>query len=612
MILDHDKGSLRWWCSEPETVHQDILTACRRVRDDDSGRLAANTHHASLYRSEGCTSPNDYDPEKVVSLNVVKSAIDAVVAKIGKQRPAPKPLTDGGSPSLRRKAKLLERFLLAQFDISGVYQEMPRAALDAGVFGTGAVKVFLQDGQIVVERVYPSELFVDKADGLYAKPRSLLQKKWVSRDELREMFPKHEAEILAARGSNGEGQDAHDLYFDSSADQVLVVEGWYLPGKGKKGRRVLAIETVTLVDEAWGNPWFPFVFMRWNEPLRGFWGTGIAEELNGIQVEINRLLRKIQAAFHLAAVPRVFVDAASKLQKTQFDNRIGAIVPYVGKPPTVSVPQTIHPEMFAHLDRLYTRAFEIVGVSQLAARMQNPLGGDASGIALQTWHDLETERFAIQAAKYETAILELSKIFIALAKELGGNFAAPSARDRYTVDRIKWAEVDMEEDEYILRVFPVSSLPSTPAGKLRAVTSMMAAGLVPPDEARRLLQFPDFEAEDSLEQASQDVLDKIFEQILDEGERISPEPYMDLNLALKRGQAWLLRAQVQDVPEDRLELLRSFLMKVRRMQQVAQVEQMKLAAEAAGQNQPMNPASPPAAGPAGAPPTAVQSTDGAM
>lgn len=606
----------RWWIGPDEALHARVMAAYRRIRDNDTVRLEANRHHARLYG--GPDNPMDglWDEKGRLALNVIKNAIDAVVAKIGKQRPAPKPLTQGGSPELRRKARLLERFLLAQFDISRLYQEMSRTVLDACVFGTGAAQVFIEDEKIVLDRVHPSELFVDAHDGLYGKPKCIIKRRWVARDVLCEMYPEHEAVIrMANRGeAAGDVEDQYDLYFDPQTDQVLVIEAWHLRSgsKAKDGKHVITLDSGVLFSEKWDHDWHPFVFITWNERLRGFWGQGIAEELAPIQVEINLLLQKIQSSFHLAAVPRVFIDQASKIQKSHFDNRIGAIIPYVGKPPVVMVPQTVHPEVFAHLDRLYSRAFEIVGVSQLAARQQNPLGADASGIALQTWHDMETERFSIQAIKYETAILDLSKMMIALAKEIGGDFAAPSARDKNTIDRIRWSEVDMKDDQYVLTVHSASSLPSTPAGRLRAVIHMLNAGLIPVDQAKSLLDFPDLEAKLSLDRANEQLLELTFERMLDDGVYVAPEPFMDLQLALKSAQAWYCRAMGQGVEEDRLELLRKFMRNVNHLQQQAQVEQMKLAAQVAGQNTPRSPAAPPAPGPAGQPPTAVTPMDGVV
>jgi hypothetical protein len=603
---------LRWWKSEEEDVHENVFSAFRHIRDNDTHRLEQNRHHKRLYGGPESRVDDVWRgaERERVSLNVIKSATDAVVAKIGKQRPHPRPLTRGGSPDLQRRAKLLDRFIAAQFDISDVYQEMTRAFLDACVFGTGVLLTYATEDELCVERVYPSELFVDRHDGMYKKPRSIIRKRWVARDALIEDYPEAEDVIRDAHSDDQSYSDEDDLWYDPEADQVLVLEAWRTGPKGKGGRHVICVDSGVLVDETWDYSFLPFEIIRWSDDLEGFWGRGVAEELNGIQREINKILQKIQAAFHLLAVPRVFVDAASKFHKAHFNNRIGAIVPYVGKPPVVTTPSTIHPEMFAHLDRLYNRAYEIVGVSQLSATQKNPLGADASGIALQTWHDMESERFSLQAEAFSKASVGIAKKFISYAREIGGDFAAPSERDRNTVDWVSWKDVDMDEDAYILRVFPTSSLPQDPAGRLAAVTQMLNAQLLSLEEGKALLNFPDLDAHHALDRAASELIDSMIEDMLDEGEYHRPEPFMDLQLALKKSQFWYQKAKRMGVTEDRLVLLRRFMKQTKRLLEQAQVEQQKLAMQAAGMNTPTDGAAPPAPGPNGQPPTAVTPEDG--
>lgn len=623
--LTSDGQDVRWWLGEPGTDrYMTVLAAYKSMRDNDSVRLERNRHYSrlyggSLYDGIGDSIRSQLSDSNRIQLNVVKSAIDSFVAKIGTQRAAPRPMTQGGNPSLRRKAKLLERFLQAQFRISDLYDHLTRMVLDSCVMGTGVLHPYQEEGKICVDRVHPSEVFVDAFEAMYRKPRQIIRRRYVSRSVLKELYGKKKWDIIdaidrASFGDFGEPEDRIDLPFDPQSDQVMVLEAWHLPSgpNADDGAYAVVVETGELYWEEYTNHYLPFIFFRWSEPLEGFWGTGAAEELNGIQVEINRLLVKIQSIFHLLAVPRIFVNAASKFQKAHFDNKIGAFIPYQGAPPVVHVAQSVHPEVFQHLDRLYNRAFEIVGVPQLGARGQNPLSGDVSGVALSTYHDLETERFKDKAQRLEKVVLEASKHLIGLAKEIGGDFAAPATRDKNTIDWIRWSEISMEEDEYILQIFPVSSLPSTPAGRLQSVIQMLNAQLVTLEQGKKLLDFPDLEAEMALDRAANDLIDAIIEQMLDEGVYTPPEPFMDLQLCLKKAQFWYNKALRERVEEDRLELLRRFMVATRRLMQAAMVEQQKLAAQAAGQNQPVNGAAPPAPGPGGAPPTAVTPQDGAM
>jgi hypothetical protein len=263
--------------------------------------------------------------------------------------------------------------------------------------------------------------------------------------------------------------------------------------------------------------------------------------------------------------------------------------------------------VFAHLDRLYQRAFEIAGVSQLHVSALKPTGLE-SGAALRTVNDIQSERFKVVSKGYEKAFMDLTHQLITLGKEIAKEdkkYKAVMARDKHTIYSVPWSEVDMDADSYVLRVFPVSALPNDPAGKLAAVADLQAMGNIDVATGNRLLDYPDLDAETSLERAAADNIDRVLEKILDEGEFEYPEPFMDLQLALKRAQARYNLALGEGVPETHLEALREFMLAVQAEQEKAKAAQ---AMNAAGMAAPA--AFPPGAGPTGTPPTALTPTDG--
>lgn len=607
-----NKKDFRWWRTDaPKDAlfetwrHIESLDTSRRMAISKNMRLYGNRDYAGI----GPSSYNQVNSEDRVTLNVVKSVSDTVTSRIAKARPRPRFLTSGGNFSLRRRAQLLEKWVEAQFYTSGVYRLAPKIFLDACVFGTAAAQVYRDKTEIKVERVFPGELFVDQAEGYYGEPQNIYRTKYINRDVLIEMFPEHERIIRQADTSGDTDYYTDVVGRDSTADQVCVIEGWHLSSgpDASDGRHQIAIGTGTLLDEEYNRNYFPFVTINWSDRLRGFWGIGLAEELTGIQVEINRLLMKIQRAFHLLSVPWVMVEASSKIKKAHINNQIGAIIPYTGTPPIVRPNQTISPEIFSHLDRLYQRAFEIAGVSQLSATSLKPAGLE-SGIALREYSDIETERFAVVSRQYEQMFLDIALRMVDLGKEIAEeepDFSVVAERDKFTVQQVKWKDVDMDKDSYVLKVFPASSLPRTPGGRLAMIQELMNNGLVDPEEGKRLLDFPDLEKSQQLDRASSDNIDRILEMMLDDGVYEAPEPFMDHQLALKKTQATYNKAVNDGVPEDRLQLLRQFMVATNEMIKKAQLEQQNQLA------QPI-PGAPPAPGANGVPPNAVQSTDGTL
>lgn len=626
-MKDMDEQRLfRWWREE------DPAECCKRawdvytaLEDQDRPREEQNLHHSRLYGNlpvEG-VNPSSYNKvanEHRVTWNVVGNVCDFVTNRIGKQRPIPRVLTDGGDYDLQQRAKKLDRFIKAQFRVSEVFSHARRQFLDAVTMGTGILHPYIEDNGICVERVHPSEIKVDVHEGLYGEPRQMMRRKWVSRDVLREMFggdPDTDEVISKAGKGQWEWMETLRAMNDSVGDQVLVVEAWHLPSApgASDGRHAIFCDTGPLLKpEPYEEDDFPFVFYRWKERLRGFWGCGLAEELNGIQVEINRMLLKVQTAFHLNARPIILVEGNSKMVKAHFTNEVGTFVPYVGTPPIVWAPQNFHAEFYAHLERLDRKAYEIAGITQDAATAR--VGAETSGVALGTRHDIETERFSVKALDWEDNFLRLGDRLIGLAKRIArshrGKYAimAPSPRDKYTVETLDWSDVKMDQDQYHLAVYAESFLPQLPGPRQEAVIAQMEAGIITdPKEARDKLAFPDDDAARALDSAMSDAIDADIDTMLDTGEYIPPEPYGDLNLAFQKVQLQLNLAKVRKVPEERLDCLRDYLAAVHKLQARAAVEQQKLAMAAGEANMtamPPAPGAPPAPGPDGAPPTAPQ------
>ena len=574
------------------------------------GRLEDLRQYVRLYNNQNSLGfgPGTYNriiSKERVTLNVIKAVTDTVVARIGKHNPRPRFLTTAGNYSLRRKARLLQQWTDAQFYNAKAHVEGPAALLDACVFGTGILKVYSDEKKVCAERVFPGEVFVDAGEGFYGYPRQMFQAKFLAKEVLKERFPGYEAEIDRAKPPQAD--DADYSAQDTICELVEVVEAWHLPsGEGAKdGRHCIVIADTTVFDEPWTQCCFPFVFVRWTQPLRGFWGVGLAEELTGIQSEINRLLQKIQKAMHLLSSPQIWVEANSNVKTSQLNNEVGSIYKYSGQRPVVVTPQTIHPELFQHLENLYSKAYEIAGVSRMSAGSQKPAGLE-SGVALREYHDIESERFAIVSKAYEEMFMCLTKLFVAEGRAIAKRFPRYSVvakKDRNTISELKWKDVNLDEDSYVLQVFPASSLPTTPSGRLAMVQDLLNAGLLEPETGKRLLDFPDLEESLALDRAVSDNIDRIVEQMLDEGIYEGPEPFQDHVLALKKVQASYNRAILDGVPEENLALLRQFMLATHEMMKRAAVE---------AQTPMMNPqpGAPPAPGPNGAPPTAVTAQDG--
>ena len=399
-----------------------------------------------------------------------------------------------------------------------------------------------------------SELTIDTYEHESDEPRQLFQTKLVSRHVLANNFPDKRDEILTQE----EDDESEGSFTGRVSGMVKCHESWHLPsGSGAgDGRHVISIENATLVDEPYTKKSFPFIFIRWTSNPESFWGNGLIKEVKGIQVEINKLLAQIQEQMHLAT-PKVFIENTSKITQAHLNNRVFGAITYSGTPPQFFVPRAVSGEMFQHLDRLVSQAYQLTGISELAAQSKKPVGLD-SGRALREFSDIESERFMVVGQNYEATFIRLAKQIIDLVRGSGG-YKSMSFSEDSGVEHIDWKSVEIEDDQYVMRVQPTGSLPQTPAAKLASVTEMHMNGMLSPEEAHQLLDFPDLERSNKLRNAHIDLIDKIIDDIVDKGEYQGPEKYMNLELGIERvQQAWNL-GMIENVKPARVDMLRRWM-----------------------------------------------------
>lgn len=561
-----------WWKEEqPHLVVSELLNDIdtrqeSRMRNNYINlRLYGNMDsHDNVYGNFFRT-PHSSGKSDRLTLNVIRAIIDTADAKMSKNEPLPTFLTDGGDWSEQRNAEKLNKFIKGLFSYAEVWKVGRQAKRDSMIFGTGVIKVLEgldNKGRpcVQVERVLPSEIVVDTQDGIYGNPRQMHHVKFIHRDVLKQMFPGKEKEI-----DDAEDCVVSDVAFGTGkkvANMVRVAESWHLPSgpNAKDGKRVITISSATMLNEAWNHDYFPFAFLRWSSPVLGFYGTGIAEELKGIQVEINKTLKTLQTSMHLTAIPKVFVEAGSKVIKQTLNNEIGGIVTYTGDKPDWQSVAAVPPELVNHINFLYNKAFELSGVSQLSATSRKPSGLDAA-VALREFNDIESDRFMTYGKAYEQFYIDVAELLIATMKSVqskGGVTTVKVPGSKF-VETIDWKDLDFSEEKYIMSVFPVSSLPQSPQGRIQWIQEMLQAGLIDAKTGRRLLNFPDVDAEMEMEDSYQEDILYTLDMIVDNGEYLPPEPLQDLEYGIRRFQQAYLKYRQIGLDEDKMELIRTWI-----------------------------------------------------
>lgn len=518
-------------------------------------------------------------PDDRPTFNLIQACTDTLVSRLSQNEPAPKFLTDGADYKQRHLAQELNRFILGEFYQTHTYEKAVKVLRDAIVMGCGVLKVYEGDnGKVCLDRVMETDLFVDDNDSLNGEPQQLLQMKLVDRDKLLANNPKAKG-IIA---------DTPQSYPDSApdtgrttADQVLVVEGWKLPSGPDKdapgytpGRHTIATMGGIIFNEEWHKTKFPFVFLNYSDPFLGFWGQGLATQLFGTQLSINRIMYTITRAISLVGVPRVFVEQSSKVVKAHNNNEIGVMITYSGTKPSYEIAPCNAPELYEERDRLIEYGFRQCGVSNMQATSQKPAGLN-SGEAIRSYDDINTDRFAQLSKKYENMFVDLAYLItdtaMDIAKETGKYQTVYPNKDG--TKEINLPQMGFLKDPFVIQCFTESSLPRSPAGRVEKVTEMVQAGMLTLKEGRRLMKAPDLEENERLDNSSEERIFQILDKIVENGEYTMPDPAIDFQLATDLTIKYLNLYLAANLEEEKADLLWKFFNQIQAMLQETQPTQ---------------------------------------
>lgn len=555
-----------WWTKSKADVHTELFRTFKLLDENQQGRHELNLHNMRMYSNNYVSGLNGidyalmYDGNKL-RLNVIRSVIDTAAAHLATNRPRPRFLTIDGNFGMQRKARGLNDFVSGQFYALKQYEVGMKTFFDGAIFGTGLEKVYVdkQRNQVAAERVFTDEIVIDDREARYGKPRTMYQHTEADKWKLSKQYPKLASAIytsaMVREGMMDSGQE-------SSSDPVSLVEGWHLPDiVGGKGRHTMAVTNAPILDEPWDAERFPFSIFRWADSPLGFWGNGLSELLTEIQVEINYLLQKIQHLMTLAT-SQVWVRKGSKINISSMNNDDFAIRTFEGQQPLFMAVQSVSPEYFSHVDRLFNRSFEVAGISQLQATSKKPQGLD-SGVALREYNDISSQRFLHVQQRWENFHLDAAKLQIGAAKKIAEDTGSYKvlAKGKNSLREVDFAKLQLDDDKHVMQCFPTNFLPETPAGKLQTIKEFAE---ISPEMQQYLiaeLDFPDLEAATSLITSPIEMCDMLLEEMLEHGNYRPPTPFMlpYAELFISRMSLALLRADINGAPEDNLDQLRTFL-----------------------------------------------------
>lgn len=596
---DSGVSDVQWWTEENASQRAQIIcdVAARIWRDQQptrDGMLRAARMYGSLPMMG--LSPKLYRQRTMgkgrrLALNIVKAVVNTYTAMITKDRPKVSFVTSGGDDALQRRAKRLEKFVDGTCYDQSLHTQAYQLVRDSGLFSFGVVKFYKDYFQgkprVGIQRTLPWEWLFDDQEAADGKPRNGYHVKFADRKGFAQQvrtgaFGEKPNPELAAKIELGGTAGFDDM--GESFDQVnlvewcVVIEAWHLgEDDGWTAVAVVGVDEC-VVDEAYTWNRMPCELLYRERPIQGVHGESLADELAPIQVEISRLLMTIQRA-QMYAVGHWLVEENSRINTNAIDDVVASIIKYAGTKPDYEAPNTVAPDVYSHLDRLWNRGFEVVGVNQMNAAGQKPAGLD-SGKAMLVYADVTSQRFKPCYAEYQDWYLRVAQQILHLASDIAKEHPEFTVKaPGKMAEAVKWADAHLREEEYVLQMYPTNKLADDPAARLAQVQQMMNVGMLQPDDARRLLDMPDIEAINSYASASYDNTMEAARRIIEEGKYFGPVPQQDIADAIKRMQQVFLKARFDGVPAERLDMLDQWI------------------TEAKGLQDEMNPPPPPAPGP---------------
>lgn len=594
--------SYAWWLADKNKKHdrlwswlQYISVQTRTQRMDTRIFVEAVANFNPTGNSDFSYALRASLPYKIRD-NILQAGRDTAVSRIAQSRTVPQYLTAAGDWSLSRVAEHRSRVLQGQFYALDVFRLVPRAFADACEGGLGAIYGCVEQTprgpRPKLERCLHNEIYVDPEDGRYGDPMRMARARFVLRDELIEQYPGKKSEIELAAGPTS--QDFMDFFIrrDSKADIVRVVEAWSRPATdGGSGHYVKCLSNVTLEDRPYKRRRLPIVRVLFAERAQGFYGQSLTERMLPAQLrlcEIDDFIARIQRlgsnskwlVFRNSGVTRDDItNAPDQVLEVSEPGLAPQHVTYTGTPPDLAQQRReIKDDVF----------------SQEGFGDNTPTGdvnkGLSSARAVRAADDVKSQRFISPMRLLEFAYMDLTRLIEDLNDECAEIDPEYSPEARYRsgkrtwLKRRRWVDLGFGDDEPQVRLFPISAQATTPQGKWSEVQEWIDDGFVSKPMAMDLMEFPDTEAFEQLDNADLDLVREQVDNIIDlDGARedmLLPIASQDLALAkYVANQAYKVAFRL-GAPDDVLMRFDRYLARCKQLEDDAAANQQPSAPEA--------------------------------
>jgi hypothetical protein len=435
-----------------------------RYFNDTSMDLRGN--YETMWRNIGFDEPEYNDIAISAYFNVIKSVVDALVSKIYNQKVRAYFTPINGNWKTKRVVNDIQQYFDVLYDSQKINRKISNVFRMACVFGKGHLLVDDFNKQIVPLPPHcVSFLNSEIRYGTQTPKRCMIR------------YLNMPIENLKAYG------------ISIPMNKVSVDFSWYIDVEEHK--QIFFIDNSRVKELPYKPTVLPILTLYYNEPIFGSSTVSIVQELDGIQFQIDKLFSKLSSAAQLTPANQIFVLEGSSLEPKDISNKSGMkyalkMPPGTSTPPVISVtPPPYDAEWKEWLAVLIDKAYSQIGISELSA-MGKKQAGLNSGVSLQTFEDIESDRFETQVTHYISAFIDLAKLLIEVLDD--NDDILPQSVNNSS---LKWKDVKQQSDLFKIQYSAATQMSKDPSENVKTIMNMAQTGQIPVHKLARSMNNPD-------------------------------------------------------------------------------------------------------------------------
>jgi hypothetical protein len=553
----------RWWLEPRETVALELSEYCKSLenaqqKDRYLGMVFSQLATGRAPTSYGIQMDGKIKGDLATSLfsppseNYVAIAIDVFANKIGKNQPFLQwTALSMDDTDVRVGCEQATQYTDQIFEDLKTWPLVAQCFKHGCIHGTGPVLVDddKKNRKVTLTRLNNDEVLLDPSTNdnppnfqirLFANRHDVIRRYITgAKDEPKDLKGK----LLVVPGCR-QGFFALDVGY---ADILALCVGFYIPGNGEPGRKVVCVGDILLLDEEFKDD-LPVAAFRF-EPIDDDWkAQGCVEQQLPLQREVDRI------ADNLSEQERRFCWAKwgySRNEDIDPDQLIGnSNVEFNEKAPeNLDTPEP--PEkLYEQLEKKGEQCLARVGIS-LNQSQGTPDAGINAGVAIIAAAQIDDVRHVAVAERLETFVEHLGKLIIQAAGRCKPEVYSSG-------QKIDWPEVANDQKKVKCRAFPMSGLPQSIPGRRQAISDMYTNGEIDKATYRRALRFNDVEGTQDALTETDDFIKWQLDNIVKDGKFDPPLVWADFARALSFAQVRLMREIRNKIPESRIQLIAQY------------------------------------------------------